>query len=405
MALAVIRALPIRMLLIILFVLQIVFAVGAAGYISFQNGRKTVDDMAGQLCSEIILHVKQHVDTYLETAETINSINLGELRQGLLTPGNTSQLARYFWEQGKVFRGLGTIAFADIHGTLIGANEPENYLVLSHKNLTGGAIRRYASDNKGGFSGAVLRERPDYDPRTREWYLTAVSKGGPAWAGISMSVTGARLDLTAASPYYDERRVLQGVLYTDLSLSQISSFLGSLSVGRTGQVFIMERNGFIVASSYKETPYVSAGGPGEEIRRLPAVDSKSPLIAASARKLAGQSGGLISISSHQRSSLDIGGRRHFIQAMPYQKDGLNFLIVAVIPEADFLQHVKSNNRTTLLLSIAALLLALGLAFWTSEWVVTPIRKLAGAARSFGKGNWEEQAVPDRSDEVGSGRVI
>ena len=44
---------PLRLLLIIPFVLQIVGAVGLVGYLSYRSGQKAVEDMATSLMSEI----------------------------------------------------------------------------------------------------------------------------------------------------------------------------------------------------------------------------------------------------------------------------------------------------------------------------------------------------------------
>ncbi len=50
-------------------------------------------------------------------------------------------------------------------------------------------------------------------------------------------------------PFYDEQEKLQGVLLTNINLSQIGDFLQSLKVGKTGQVFIIEHSGMLVATS------------------------------------------------------------------------------------------------------------------------------------------------------------
>jgi PAS domain S-box-containing protein len=387
-------------LLTLLFVFQIVAAVGLTGYLSHRNGEKTVSDMAEQLSTEMMLRVQEHLDSYFGTAKTINQINLDEFSQGLLDPGNARQLAHYFWKQGQLFRGLGTIAFAGRKGEFVGANQPEHYMVIAHPKLTGSAIRRYAPDGSGHLSEKILNEKPQYDARTRSWYQAAVQAGKPTWAGISPSVTGARLDLTAVAPYYDSKGELQGVFMTDVSLSQISSFLAGLRVGKSGQIFIMERNGDIVASSFGETPYTVVDGPKNDVRRLSASRSSSPLIAAAARQLAGTLSDPSAVPGHQRFHADIEGKHHFLQVIPYKKRGIDFLTVVVIPEADFMEHISANNRTTLLLIVAALCMAIGFGLWTSNWVVKPITKLSASAKALGEGKWDDQASVDRADEVG-----
>ena len=197
------RSLPLRLVFVLLLVVPIVTLAMVVGYLSYLNGQRTVDDLAARLGREIISRVELKLDNYLGLAQKINEINADELRQGLLDPRNTEQMVRYFWQQGQRFRGFGTIAFAGKDGVFVGANEPENYLVLAHPALTNGAIRRYAPAPQGNLTGRILTEKPGYDPRSRDWFKTAVKAGRPTWAGISPSVTRVRLDLTAVAPHRD----------------------------------------------------------------------------------------------------------------------------------------------------------------------------------------------------------
>ena len=102
----------------------------------------------------------------------------------------------------------------------------------------------------------LIRERPNYDARTRDWYKAAVSAGRPTWSTIEPSALGKRLDLSAVSPFYDNTGALQGIFLTDLSLAQISDFLHSFTIGKSGKTFVIERNGLLVASSSIKEPFI-----------------------------------------------------------------------------------------------------------------------------------------------------
>lgn len=384
----------------LLLVVPILAFAASTRYLSYLNGQRTVDDLAARLSGEIMGRVDLKLDSLLGLAQKINEINADELRQGLLDPRDTERMVRYFWQQGQRFPGLGTIAFAGQDGSLVGANEPENYLVLAHPEFTNRAIRRYAPAPQGDFSGRILTERKGYDSRSRDWFKTAVQVGTPTWAGINPSVTGVRLDLTAVLAHRDDQGRLQGVFMLDIPLSQVSTYLCGMSVGRTGQVFIMERNGDIVASSFDETPYVVLDSDSGEIRRLPATQSKSPLISAAARYLTTQFRVRADRAADRRFTVEILGTRHFIEVMPYRRDGLDFYTVIVLPQADFMGHVRANNRQTAALSALALLVAIALGVWASNRVVTPIVRLSATAQAIGAGDWSAVAAVDRDDEVG-----
>ncbi|MGB5810553.1 MAG: hypothetical protein WBG86_08495, partial [Polyangiales bacterium] len=61
--------------------------------------------------------------------------------------------------------------------------------------------------------------------------------------------------ITASQPLYNRDYQIIGVIGTDLLLSQISQFLRGLNISADSRVFIMERNGAIVASSSSEMPF------------------------------------------------------------------------------------------------------------------------------------------------------
>lgn len=90
----------------------------AIGFFSYRNSVTTVNDLARQLCSEFISNVEHHFDNYLDKVRSINASTSHNLREGLLDPDNLKQLARYFWDEGQIFPGLGSIGFGNTKGEL-----------------------------------------------------------------------------------------------------------------------------------------------------------------------------------------------------------------------------------------------------------------------------------------------
>lgn len=389
-----------RTLILTLFTLLVFLAVGITSYISYRNGVNTVDEMVSQLSAEIMLRVEQHLDSYLEAAQSINEQNVRLAKHGLLDLKNTNKLYHYFWELGKIYQGLGTLAFADKQGNFIGANEPENYIVIADKDLTKGSIRRYAPTEDGNISDTILREKKNYDARKRSWYKNAVSAGKPTWTKINPSVTGARLDLTATAPFFDDSGNFQGIFLTDVSLSNITNFLQGLEIGRTGQAFIVERDWNVVATSFKELPFIIEDQMSNKVRRFKASESKSSLIAGAANFLSQKIVYLDRLTTHQRMAFTLGSQKYFLQIAPYQKNNLNFVTVIILPEADFMGHITYNNRVTISLICIAAILAILLGIWMSNRVISPLNKLSASAKALGQGKLDKPLDVDRNDEVG-----
>jgi two-component system sensor histidine kinase ChiS len=74
--------------------------------------------------------------------------------------------------------------------------------------------------------------------------------------------------------------------------------------------------------------------------------------------------------------------------------------VVVIPRADFTEHINANTRTTIALSVVALLVAILFSLQTSRWIVNPILRLNNAAKNLADGEWEQKLPVSRSDELG-----
>jgi adenylate cyclase len=67
LATAVAGKVPLRTVLIVPFVLQIVGTVGMVGYLSWRNGQQAVNEVASQLRSEISDRTSERISNYLKT--------------------------------------------------------------------------------------------------------------------------------------------------------------------------------------------------------------------------------------------------------------------------------------------------------------------------------------------------
>lgn len=158
----------------------------------------------------------------------------------------------------------------------------------------------------------------------------------------------------AVQPIYNNQGELTAVFAVDLSLSAIGEFLQSLDIGKTGQIFIIERNGLLVASSTDDPPFLSET---EQKKRLTAWESENPLARKTALFLHNRFSDLNQITRPQHLEFTLEGKRQIVQVTPYSDEfGLDWLIVVVIPEADFMGQIHRNTRNTIALCITALIL-------------------------------------------------
>ncbi|PZV27563.1 MAG: hypothetical protein DCF12_03945 [Snowella sp.] len=381
------KNIPLAWVLVIPFVLQIVGAVGLVGYLSYRSCQKSTEEMANRLMVEVGDRVDQHLDSYLGNAQKINHLNLDAVKAGILDLKDFKALGKYFYHQGRSF-DFAYVNFGSKEGGFIGSGYSENNdLEIGEISPANPDIFRYYAVNQAGDRGKLLGTIKNPQTNNRAWYLDAVKAGKPIWSEIyTWGDLPDYISLSASAPVYDSQKKLLGVLGIDLELSQISRFLKNLKISESATVFIVERTGLMVASSDNKSPAPVVNG---KAQRLAAINSNTPLIRDVMRDLIGRFGDLQSIKNAQflRPSLP---QNPFVKVTPYrQGDGLDWLVVTVIPESEFLGDIQANTNRTLLLCGITLLLAISSGLGTTRLIVRPIRRLSEASSALAQGEWQE----------------
>ncbi len=388
---------PLRLVLVVPFILQIFAAVGLTGYLSLRNGEKAVNDVTTQLRREITARIVQHLDTHLATPDLINQANADSLSLGLLNLGDFSLLERHFWKQIQLFESVSYIQFGDEQGEFVGLQRLDDGILTYQVTEFTGKLQTYLIDNQGN-RGERWKTADNFDPRIRPWYIPCAKTGKTKWTEIYTWVSPPTLAITLCQPYYDEGDTFQGILAVDFTLAQIGEFLRSLKIGKSGKTFIIERSGELVASSASEKPFIIVH---EQPKRRSALESSDRLIQATAQYLTDKFNNFNQINSSEQLNFKLNGQNQFVQLTPFSDQfGLNWLIVVVVPESDFMAQINANTRTTILLCLGALLLATFLGLITSRWITKPIRHLSLASAAIASGDLNQKVEVKSVNELG-----
>ncbi|MGB8691365.1 MAG: hypothetical protein WCD53_29140 [Microcoleus sp.] len=109
------RQIPLRLVLILPFVLQIVGAVGLVGYLSYRTGQYAVEKLADELMTETSNRIEEHLSSYLGKAQEINRANVEAFESGILDVNNFKALGKYFYRQVRAFN-FGYVNFGSKEG-------------------------------------------------------------------------------------------------------------------------------------------------------------------------------------------------------------------------------------------------------------------------------------------------
>ena len=401
---------PLRTVLVVPFVLQILGAVGLVGYLSFRNGQQAVNELASQLRSEISARIEGELGGYLDSPHEFNRLNGATFAQGYLDTANGSNAAQ-FLRQLKVSDLAYAAYCGDNQGRLLGSvryvTEEQSTLALVASNAASDYNFSLYQIGVNGNRGNLLEQFTPYDARQRPWYQAAVRAERQIWSEVYLDFAIGLPTITASEPVYGPRGALLGVCATDIVLLQdIRQFLASLSIGDSGIAFVMDRSGAVLSSSTEEA---LTQGEGEEMTLLQATDSSDRLIQATANYLQQRFGSFESIQSPQQLDFKLtddglnltGGERQFLEVVPFRDSrGLDWLIVVAVPESDFMGQIYANTRNTVVLCIMALAIATGVGILTARWVIRPLLELNNAAKDIAKGEFDRTVEIQRSDEVG-----
>lgn len=130
---------------------------------------------------------------------------------------------------------------------------------------------------------------------------------------------------------------------------------------------------------------------GDTATPLLAINSSDPLVQNTARYLTQRFDGFANFTEAQQLELKLNGKRQFLEVLPFQDGfGLDWLIVVVVPEADFMGQINASTRNTIVLCGLALLVAIGLSVLTARRITRSLLRVAQASDRLAQGQLDQQ---------------
>jgi signal transduction histidine kinase len=155
----------------------------------------------------------------------------------------------------------------------------------------------------------------------------------------------------------------------------------------------------LVADSSPEKPFTIVNG---KAQRLNVLNSSDRLIQATAENLQHKFGDFREIKESLKLSFHIDHHElQVVRVEPWRdKFGLDWLVVVVVPESDFMAQVHANAQVIVVLSLVALLAATSLGLTISRWVIRPIHRLSEASRAIANGDLDQNVEFKSVNELG-----
>lgn len=392
----------IRRTIPVLVITPLLVGLTVTTWLAFQSGQKGVRQLAGNLSDRITDSIEDNLEAYLTRPILVSEISVTNLETGGIDLENFEVLQEFFWQNIQKSPAISTLHYGDRNGNFIKVSEnAEGRGELAIRDSTTGLRSITYTLNDRGQREQELGSQ-EYDPRQRAWYQRTVEEQEPTWSPVySFAKTGS-LGITNTYPIY-ENDGLQGVLGVDVSLKEISDFLQGLEISENGVAFVIERSGDLVASSTAESPMIEAGDRSE---RLNFLESQETAIQNTAESLITEleNGNLDRIQEMQTFVFEYQNQRQLVQVSPFGENlGLDWLIVVVIPEADFMDYIYAQTRRTIIVMVIIGAIAIALGILISRWITRPMIRLNHAAKNVEDMSFDPATIQDitaRQDEVG-----
>ncbi|MCU0553039.1 MAG: ATP-binding protein [Leptolyngbya sp. Prado105] len=375
--------------LIAAFVAHILGVVGLISYFSFRNSQQSVNQLAKQVIDEKSDRVMDYLKTYTQEPPLVTQLNANAIQSRTLNLENLQNWNTHLFQQGQLFKNVAYLYFGSEQGEYV---EVRTFgtPVFRYGDRTQ-RLTLFEIDAQGDLQKVLLQRQ--YDPRVRPWYKLA-QRGKPGWTDIyAFEENLPTLGISFARPVYEGKQ-FRGVLGADFALVGINDFLTQIQPNSASRVFIMERDGRLVATSSKETPFDS------ERRRIRAISVQDSLIRATAQQFQDRYGQTISTHEQQPLTLRFNNELHYVQLSPFSDQyGLDWLIVLVTPKSSFMGEVEANQRITLILCLAALATAIVTSILTARWLSRPVQRLSAASQNIAQGEFNQTVTIDGSQEL------
>ncbi len=383
--------------LLIPFILLIIGVSTAIGWVSVKAGSEAVMTLTQRILTDMVNRIgnatEKHLDGALIALESVAPSPAYLPREQIFSDAMPS-LEEKFWAASGLFMSVNNyVYYGGRDGRFVGVYRISNNTVQLFWRNPDEDVRHVYQVNSIGDRSLLLRS-DQFDPRQRPWYQAAMNSDKPVWSKIYNNYSFQYPTVTLAKAVYKDNHEFIGVVATDLTLKEISNFLRRLEISKNGVAYIVDADGYVIATSGQELPEQLING---KPQRLRAVDMKTPLISGTYRKILNQGNLNANILS-----VDLAGESIDVVASPLgNKQGLQWTTVVAIPRSEYMSTVHQSFMQSLVIAIACVIFALTIGLTVVQRVVGDIRKLTNAVASFGNGEPIQELHIHRNDEIGT----
>jgi len=387
------KAISIRGSISISFIVLMVGTLITIGSIIFSSWNAASDSIILKMENASSKDIQNEIEELLRIPYNMNEINHNIIASGIVDLNNKNERDAFFASTIKSSNEeIYSFSYGLENGDYYGARRNINgdiQIYRSTAETNGHSF--YYSVTEDMTEGKFVEDFGKFDPRTRPWYSLTKEAGKPSFAPLYNHFIKDDLVLNSAYPIYNKEGDFQGVLGTRITLSSLNNYLKEVVADRMATAYVVERDsGELVANSLDSPNFQTFADGSFKRTTIDQIENKSILKAYEHYK---------KTSDDKVIQKTESGNLH-IKLTDYKHEGVDWLIITAIPDSQFTTDINKNIRTSIVLSIIALLLSMVIYKKMTDVILEPINNLIDTAENFSKGGLLQRATIYKNDEIG-----
>ncbi len=353
-------------------------------FFNFSNSLRYIT----KLESEHSSHIKNEIIDFLDSPFKINQQNFDLYKLDVIQNLSPSDLRVIFANQYQHVGHITLIGLGLEDGTYIDVQYLDGKdLYSSERNPETGDSKAWRIDRSGSIIS--LDNTSVYDHRNRPWYSASKEKK-PGWTPPYTSINPKSIFLTAFYPLHSDSKEFWGTMVSSISLTEIGNIIRSVDSLGNKDIYILERDGKIIASNQHEIPFKIING---EPARIYATESQNKVLSALFHSN--------NIIENDIKLTWIGFTPYFVGAYSINDGrGIDWQMFIIDPAAELFYDIAIRLLTILFLALFTVAIGVWIGRRIGVGISKPILEIKNAANQIVQGNLKKRVEVYKDNEVG-----
>jgi len=323
--------------------------------------------------SDFIYEINSWLDQYFEIPGLVINSQYSTFSEATIDFSKDDNVAIHFSSVINAMPdNIYSFTYGTEQGTFFGARRIDHKTQFYKSDESTGGHSYYYDLKEDYTIKAFSNDFGMFDPRTREWYKTALLNKEVVFSSIYEHFVMKDMTLSASKAVVQDGEVV-GVLGVHMTLSRMSEFLKQDAVNKAADVYIFDnKTGKLLASNSEGPDFIEVDD--KTIRALTVEEIDDDVVISAYQNR---------YKSQSIQKANVGRVR--VSSTGYQNGSLDLQIITLIPENQYLSYLSKGFTYLLIGSVVVMLI--GIFIWSrvSKVVLKPLDQLVTSIGLFAVG--------------------